>query len=379
MDGQDPADAAAANNSQAQGLPIPTSKLDSKVQRLMELMCSKELMKLAMRDLNIDVEKFPLGKLSSAQLNRGFAVLQKVQKELTRKDGLLPDKKRLDELSSEFYTNIPHDFGMSLPPSINTVARLSTKIHMIQTLGDMRLADSIIRNSERYRLATQNPLDLTYSSLRAKVDPIANGAAEHSIIMRMVKNTHAPTHNNYTLDVEQIFSVTRRGAKSRFAPFSQLHNRRLLWHGSRVNNFVGILSQGLRIAPPEAPSTGYMFGKGIYFADLVSKSANYCHATRGQPYGLLVLADVALGNSHDVHRAEFFEAPPAYTHSVRGCGKTAPVEDDEEELSGCTAAVGRPVESEEHKDSSLLYNEFIVYDEHQLQIKYLVLVKFNFA
>jgi hypothetical protein len=50
----------------------------------------------------------------------------------------------------------------------------------------------------------------------------------------------------------------------------------LLWHGSRTTNYAGILSQGLRIAPPEAPVTGYMFGKGIYFADMVSKSANYC-------------------------------------------------------------------------------------------------------
>ena len=32
----------------------------------------------------------------------------------------------------------------------------------------------------------------------------------------------------------------------------------LLWHGSRLSNWVGILSQGLRIAPPEAPVTGYM-------------------------------------------------------------------------------------------------------------------------
>ena len=38
-------------------------------------------------------------------------------------------------------------------------------------------------------------------------------------------------------------------------------NRMLLWHGSRLTNFVGIISQGLRIAPPEAPVTGYMFGK----------------------------------------------------------------------------------------------------------------------
>jgi poly [ADP-ribose] polymerase len=27
--------------------------------------------------------------------------------------------------------------------------------------------------------------------------------------------------------------------------------RLLLWHGSRSTNFAGILSQGLRIAPPE--------------------------------------------------------------------------------------------------------------------------------
>lgn len=29
--------------------------------------------------------------------------------------------------------------------------------------------------------------------------------------------------------------------------------RKLLWHGSRISNWYGILSQGLRIAPPEAP------------------------------------------------------------------------------------------------------------------------------
>lgn len=35
----------------------------------------------------------------------------------------------------------------------------------------------------------------------------------------------------------------------------------LLWHGSRLSNWVGILSHGLRIAPPEAPITGYMVSR----------------------------------------------------------------------------------------------------------------------
>lgn len=39
-----------------------------------------------------------------------------------------------------------------------------------------------------------------------------------------------------------------------------------------------------------------MFGKGVYFADMVSKSANYCHTSQSDPVGLLLLAEVALGN-----------------------------------------------------------------------------------
>lgn len=44
--------------------------------------------------------------------------------------------------------------------------------------------------------------------------------------------------------------------------------------------------------------TGYMFGKGIYFADMVSKSANYCHTSQADPIGLVLLGEVALGNMY---------------------------------------------------------------------------------
>ena len=51
----------------------------------------------------------------------------------------------------------------------------------------------------------------------------------------------------------QIFEIKREGEYGRYKPFKELPNRQLLWHGSRTTNFGGILSQGLRIAPPEAP------------------------------------------------------------------------------------------------------------------------------
>jgi len=50
----------------------------------------------------------------------------------------------------------------------------------------------------------------------------------------------------------------------------------LLWHGSKITNFMGIIAKGLKVAPPEAPATGYMFGKGIYLSDMFTKAHNYC-------------------------------------------------------------------------------------------------------
>ncbi len=95
------------------------------------------------------------------------------------------------------------------------------------------------------------------------------------------------------MSVEDIFSCDRAGEADRFK--GGLGNRVLLFHGSRMSNWAGILGRGLRVAPPEAPPTGYMFGRGIYFADMASKSANYCWATPSKNTGLLLMCEVALG------------------------------------------------------------------------------------
>jgi len=90
-----------------------------------------------------------------------------------------------------------------------------------------------------------------------------------------------------------------------FISTKQIRPRKLLWHGSRLCNFVGILNQGLRIAPPEAPTSGYMFGKGLYFADRIQKSAEFCYPSPDNLTGLLVLADVVLGQPYILKKHEF--------------------------------------------------------------------------
>ena len=73
------------------------------------------------------------------------------------------------------------------------------------------------------------------------------------MLQEYMANTHAATHSSYTLELVEVFKIEREGEPQRFKPFKKLHNHKLLWHGSRTTNYAGIISQGLRIAPPEAP------------------------------------------------------------------------------------------------------------------------------
>ena len=97
------------------------------------------------------------------------------------------------------------------------------------------------------------------------------------------------------LQIVDCFEISRHGERDIYNPYN-LSNKKMLWHGSRQTNFVGILSQGMRIAPPEAPRSGYLFGKGVYFADLIGKSFHYSCPHLSGGIGTFVLCEVALGN-----------------------------------------------------------------------------------
>ena len=49
----------------------------------------------------------------------------------------------LTELTSKFYTLIPHDFGRSVPPVIKTQSVVDQKKELMITLSDIELAQSI--------------------------------------------------------------------------------------------------------------------------------------------------------------------------------------------------------------------------------------------
>ena len=98
-----------------------------------------------------------------------------------------------------------------------------------------------------------------------------------------------------------------------------------------------------------------------------SKSANYCFANRQASKGVLLLCDVALGKQYLRSSAEY-EADKscrkAKSDSTLGQGKTAPDAAGYRKLpddAKVTVPMGKGKASDV-KNSSLLYDEFIVYD-----------------
>lgn len=59
-----------------------------------------------MKEIGYNASKLPLGKLGRDTIQKGYAVLSKIEEALETKG-----KGDLYELSSDFYSHIPHSFG----------------------------------------------------------------------------------------------------------------------------------------------------------------------------------------------------------------------------------------------------------------------------
>ena len=71
----------------------------------------------------------PLGKISKGQIAKGFDALEEIEKELNAKK-----TAKLADLTSAFYTVIPHDFGRQRPPTINSAETLQQKKDMLMVI-----------------------------------------------------------------------------------------------------------------------------------------------------------------------------------------------------------------------------------------------------
>lgn len=353
------------------------SKLDTAVQELICFIFDVQRMQRAMLQFELDAEKMPLGKLSQKHISEAMLTLKELETALEVKPPRKPLKRQLVTLTNKFYSHIPQSFGDGQVQLIDSFKQIEEKNLMLAGLSEIEIAYNMC--TEIDKTSDQLPVDQHYIQLKCEVSVLGQEDTEFQLISEYIKQTHALTHSNYSLVVKDIFKVKREEDVIRFKEH-KMKERALLWHGSRTTNFAGIMSKGLRIAPPEAPVTGYMFGKGIYFADMVSKAANYCMTDPSNNIGLLLLCEVAMGKAYELFKSEpeLPQGLPEGYDSVKGVGKSTTnskthvkIEDD------LLVPMGKQTANKGVK-SQLLYNEYIVYQESQAMIRYIAKTKFNF-
>ena len=159
----------------------------------------------------------------------------------------------------------------------------------------------------------------------------------------------------------QAWKVINLKTQKQFDNFiekNKIKNKKLLWHGSRNENFWSILNTGL-VLRPNAAITGKMFGYGIYFAPKARKSFGYTSyngsywAGGNSKSAFMGLFDIAYGNPYNVYdfNSKYYDLN--YDKLQKQCPG-----------ANCLHA---------HSDKDMLRNdEIVVYREDQLTIKYLV-------
>lgn len=161
---------------------------------------------------------------------------------------------------------------------------------------------------------------------------------------------------------KKAWRVTNLKTQSRFNNFVQENNikdTRLLFHGSRSENFWSIIKTGLVLRPTNAVITGKMFGYGCYYAPKCAKSIGYTSlsgsywARGGNSTAYMALFDVAYGTPYDVYNFD----SKYYNLDYNKLQQFKPG-------ANCLHA---------HADKGMLRNdEIVVYKEEQMTIKYLI-------
>ncbi|KAJ7454394.1 PARP-domain-containing protein [Mycena latifolia] len=386
----------------------PSSTLVPEVQALCNVIFSQELINAHLAAMNYNVAKTPLGKLGKTTISKGFSALKRLADVIDDPKGTIAKKygnadAAYATLSSVYYSIIPHVFGRFPLPVINTPSILKQippsiplnpsiltsfqELDLMDSLVDMSVASSIMKAPARNSRVQVHPMDQRFLSLGlSSISPVPPDSPEFQAIAKYSRDTEVRS-SSFELDIAHLFKVERGGETDAWksAGHDQLHGgeRLLLWHGSRSTNFAGILKNVLRIAPPEAPSSGYMFGRGVYFADMVSKSFNYCHTYLSDGAGLMLLCEVAAApffEQKDANSCADVDCAKAQQRSTKGLGRSAPASWTDagaalrnEELRGCMMPAGP--KRLRTSQPALNHNEYIVYNLNQIRLRYVVIVK----
>mmetsp|Transcript_3029 Transcript_3029/g.8852 ORF Transcript_3029/g.8852 Transcript_3029/m.8852 type:complete len:767 (+) Transcript_3029:272-2572(+) len=257
------------------------ASLSPAVESFVRLVMSKKMLEEELSKRDVDTGKFPLGEISLSCVKAAYAALSAASAELERVGAL--DPGRVDDVerarhrsavqmaTNDFLRAVPHrvDRGGMAALRLDGADVISEKLDLVAALEQILVRMRL----DRAGGPSAGPAEDAGSAVCRQYASLNCGLAEvprTSGAFATVRDYLQRGCSGYVL--EALFEATVAGQEAAFAPHKG-SNVMLLWHGSSLSNWAGILNGGLRIAPPEAPANGYNFDKGLYYADIAKKSA----------------------------------------------------------------------------------------------------------
>lgn len=289
------------------------SSLPKSVENLMDLMFDVNFARKTVEELNVDTTKICLENFRPRQIIDAMMVIEEIWHRINRGEA----QERFIDLSNSYYALIPYKHQS---PLICTYDQVTAEVRNLKGLFAIIKSYNVI-----HEVMGNGQISIIdrYYRLNTEIIPLARTNFEFQLLEEYAKVSHYQPNDEYELEIDEIFKLSRRHEEE---PLTNLHNRYLLWHGSFLSNFASILRHGLRIAPNEVPRLGKKFGKGVYFADMISKSTKFCVTGKENRTGLILLCEVALGDVDECIETTYNNKPnclyelPENKHSVKRIG-----------------------------------------------------------
>lgn len=250
-------------------------------------------------------------QVTQAQLVAAQAVINALVK-LERKVSVTTTE--VNDVLLELYSIIPRQMGNVRNYLVTNKKEIPRYISSEQTLldtmeGEYKLYQTKLDNQQKLADTAKNKSQ--YTILQAhNLD--ANVVEDGKVIDKILK-LMGDIKNKFVC----AYAVNNFKTDKAFNDYVQtLHtpNTKLLWHGSRNENWWSITTSGLLIKPSNAIHNGSMFGAANYHADKAKKSLGYTsyknsYWARGSAaIAYLAIYNVALGNPMEIlqHKSEYY-------------------------------------------------------------------------
>ncbi len=289
---------------------------------------------------------------------------QRILDDLVSKVKMNVDTKTFNKVLLELYQIIPRKMahvGDHLIANVQTKEELEA---LERKLSDEQATLDVMRGQVEVNEKQKEAVEEQVANKTEKIDILeAMGLQVETVTDEKIIKQIKDLMQDHATHFQKAYKVINKKTQKHFDAYLETKENKkieLFWHGSRNENWVSILETGLVLRPANAVITGKMFGYGLYFADKFQKSLNYSslqgsYWTKGTAnVGFLALFDVHVGGQFHIKQHESW----CYELNRENLLKKG-------KYDSLFAEGG----------ADLKNNEYIVYEQEQCTVKYLIEVK----